>query len=184
MIKAKILSNIRNGDEEELGHLYVKYKDEFIKFAIKNFDVGEEVAKDIFTDLLIDFRNSIVRGKLKQIEVRIKTYLFSIGRNMLIKHIKEQPKENIDKYNDTLIDEEGINNDEQNEILLSLIETHLPKQCGKILKLYYYDCRSYKQIQNWLNYSSVESVMNQKSKCIKQLKRMVKLVEVQYKLFN
>lgn len=186
MIKSKILSNIRNGNDDELGKLYVRYKEEFIRFAIKNFKVNDEIAKDIFTDMLIEFRNNIVREKLTHIDSSVKTYLFQIGHNMLVKHVKKLPDEDIDNYSDKLTDEdEGLNNtDEQNEILLQLIKNHLPQRCYKLLKLYYYDHRSYKRIQTWLNYSSVESVISQKPKCMNQLKRIIKLVEVQYKLFN
>ncbi|MCF8372453.1 MAG: sigma-70 family RNA polymerase sigma factor [Bacteroidales bacterium] len=185
MIKSKVLSNIRNGDEEELGNLYLNYKEEFVKYARKNFKVDVETAKDLFTDLLLEFRSNVVSGKLQNIESSIKTYLFGIGRNLLIQHIKKKPDEDISNYKDKLSEEDvEISQTEQSEILLGLIENHLPKRCYKLLKLYYYDHRSMKQIQSWLNYSSLDSVRNQKSKCMSQLKSMIKLVEVQYKLFN
>lgn len=185
MIKSQILSNIRNGNEEELGNLYVQFKEEFVGYARKNFKVDEETAKDIFTDMLLEFRSNIVSGTLLSIDSKLKTYLFSIGRNMLIKHIKKQPGEDISNYEHKLYEEKDDNTqNEQSEILLGLLENHLPKRCYKLLKLFYYDHRSEKQIQSWLNYSSLDSVRNQKSKCMKQLKEMIKLVEVQYKLFN
>ena len=184
MVQSRVLSAIANGNEEVLGQVYVKYKGDFLRFAQKQFGLDTETGNDIYADLVLEFRSNIVQGKLKTINSSLKNYLFGIGKNMVLQHLKRRNEETTGLEKEIADETEEISIDEQSEILLGLIENQMTSKCYKILKLFYYDYRSLSQIKSWLNYSSIESVSTQKNKCMKHLKSLVKLVDVQYKLFN
>ena len=170
-----IIYNIHNGDDDELGKLYLKLKPEFIKLTVKNHMISTDDATDIFTEALFAFRDNIVNNSLKELDVDSKTYIFRIGFNMIAKHVKERSKYENRDITDSA---EEINNtdDDKLELLAEIMKAHMSERCNKLLKLYYFDRRSYKQIQSWLNFTSKSSVKSQKSKCIKKLKNLIKLL--------
>ena len=73
------------GDEKALDELINKYRNPltlFINGFVKDMDVAESLMIDVFAELIC--KKSKFRG-----ESSIKTYLFAIGRNKALKHIKK-----------------------------------------------------------------------------------------------
>ncbi len=177
MRNTNIIYKINKGSVEELGKLYLKLKPEFVKLALKNHTISIDDAADIFTDALFAFRENIVKSSLKELDVNVKTYIFKIGFNMIAKQIQDNSK--YDNSNIAEIEDEDLNNlsDDRLDIIAEILKNQITERCSKLIKLFYFDQRSYDQIQAWMEFSTKNSVKSQKSKCISKIKKLLQIIK-------
>ena len=89
----KIIQKIREGLEAPLVDIYTLYRDEFILWSTKHYNINKEQSKDLFQDAIIDFRKNIQTGQLKVLISSIKTYLFQIAKFKVINLIKRESRQ-------------------------------------------------------------------------------------------
>lgn len=179
--KEKILSEIRQGNEDALVRIYLKYKSEFIRWGSKTFNLSQEECEDIYQDSILIFRKNIVSEKLVELNSSIKTYLFAVARNIALKRIQTSARH----ISENLIGKEKEQNphfaepadeiiarDEQQQLISNMINK-LNEPNRSILKMYYYQNLSMKEIAEKLNYKNDKVVKAQKVRCMKTLKKMV-----------
>ncbi|HAS45169.1 MAG TPA: hypothetical protein DCS93_32095 [Microscillaceae bacterium] len=171
----KIIADIRGGKRDALVKLYKQYRVDFIKWALKSFHCTQQEAEDAYQDTTIAFYENVMKDKVNQLNCSVKTYLFAIGKNILLSSAKKKSKKTADLDNvKEVIDEallvyEKIALNEQQTNILSAIES-LGEPCQTILKLYYYDRLSIKKIVERLDYKSENVVKVQKNRCMKRLR--------------
>jgi RNA polymerase sigma factor (sigma-70 family) len=140
--------------------------------VIKTNSGNEYEAADVFQDALISFYESVQREKFRG-DSSIKTYLYSTVRNLWLTRLKKSNRmvdiEN--QYNNvvTAITDKDNFDDEQPETLLKRIIDKTGEQCKELLRLYYYENRSMKEITALMNFSNENSTKTQKYKCMKKL---------------
>lgn len=177
--KEKILKEIRQGNEDALVRVYLRHKPEFMRWASKTFNLSQEECEDIYQDTILVFRKNIVSERLTELSSSIKTYLFAIGRNLALKRIQTSARH----ISDNLIEKEQnphltestdeiITRDEQQQLISSMINK-LNEPNRSILKMYYYQNLSMKEIAEKLNYKNDKVVKAQKVRCMKALKKMI-----------
>src|SRR5687768_14465276 len=88
MVESPLVRNILSGKEDGIVVLYNDYKAGFIHWAMHKFNVSKDDALDIFQDAVISFYKNIKQGKIQDFQYSPKTYLFSIGRNLLLNKVK------------------------------------------------------------------------------------------------
>ena len=74
-----------DGDNNAFGEVVDIYKDSLIFFInryVHNFAVAEELAQDVFVELLLHKRRYNFKTSLK-------TYIFTIGRNLAVSYIRK-----------------------------------------------------------------------------------------------
>ncbi|EAY24443.1 RNA polymerase sigma factor [Microscilla marina] len=171
----EIIENIRSGKREALVNLYKQYRVDFIKWAIKNFYCSPQEAEDAYQDTTIAFYENIMKNKVQELSCSPKTYLFAIGKNILLSLAKKKSNQTADiehikdVEDDELIAFEKIALSEQQSNILAAIKA-LGEPCQTILKLYYYDRLSIRKIVEKLGYKSENVVKVQKNRCMKRLK--------------
>lgn len=168
-----IIKQIELGQEEPLVHIYELYRDEFVIWSVSNNTINEEHAKDIFQDAIIDFQDNILSGQLKELSASLKTYLFQIGKFKIINFLKREQRITY------LPDTKFIKNEtkdyvqaEENEHKLDDIAqamSKLPKDCQRLLKLYYFKEYDMLSIARELNYKNADTAKSKKSICMKKL---------------
>jgi RNA polymerase sigma factor (sigma-70 family) len=171
----KIVSDLRSGDKlkvnNTLHYLYKSYYRMAVN-VIKTNSGNEYEAADVFQDALISFYESVQREKFRG-DSSIKTYLYSTVRNLWLTRLKKSNRmvdiEN--QYNNvvTAITDKDNFDDEQPETLLKRIIDKTGEQCKELLRLYYYENRSMKEITALMNFSNENSTKTQKYKCMKKL---------------
>ena len=82
-----LLARLKNGDESVLTFIYKEYCRAFVKWSGQQFSSDDEVAKDAFQEAVIALHSNVVKGKLTELTSTLKTYLFSIGRNLVLKKL-------------------------------------------------------------------------------------------------
>ncbi len=171
-----ILENLREAREEFFIEIYRKYRDSFNSWTAKYYSCDEHTASDCFQDAVIVLMNNAKSGKLKQLDSGLKTYLFSVGKKVLLKKYSlrrnEIAFEEITAGNGAqdLYDYEELF-DYKNELIDKVAElvVNMKEPCKSILKHYYYESLSMEQIAEVMNYKNADTVKSQKLRCIKYL---------------
>jgi RNA polymerase sigma factor (sigma-70 family) len=73
--------------------LYDKYKPVFMQFARKYFAVDRDTAEDIYQESFIVLYENIRENKFRESSVSIQTYLFAIGKNKLLNHLRDNDRD-------------------------------------------------------------------------------------------
>ncbi|MBX2842678.1 MAG: sigma-70 family RNA polymerase sigma factor [Flammeovirgaceae bacterium] len=170
---------LRKGDEDSLVKVYQLFKGNYISWGQKNFLLSAEECEDIFQDAIIAFNDNIRTKRLTELNCSLKTYIFSIAKNLTIKRLNNNSREELkDEYFDAPIDPREIVDQmiilsEKQQKIMSLLK-FLKEPCYSILKLYYYKSYSMEIIARELNYKNEKVVKSQKVRCMNELKKLVK----------
>ena len=179
MKEKDIVKKIKEGHEEVIVDLYNKHKEEFVNWSFRRYKIGGEDALDIFQDTMIAFYESIQNGKLQQITYNVKTYLFAMAKNLIFNKIKFEKRfdhqaDPTDKVTVVNIAEKGFEITDRHHFMIDQLQK-LGEPCYSILKLFFYNSYSMEAIALDLNYKNADVVKSQKLRCIKELKKRVKL---------
>ena len=133
----------------------------------------EEEIKDVYQQATVVFYENLVDGKLDQLSSSLKTYLFGIGKNLLLKRInkKEIEHRHLDRVKEHWLFH-GIDIPDNSQVVQrvrnELIEMKEP--CHSILEMFYIENLSLEVITQRLEYRSSDVVKTQKSRCVKNLR--------------
>ncbi|MFP2997077.1 sigma-70 family RNA polymerase sigma factor [Spongiivirga sp. MCCC 1A20706] len=172
-----LFNALKNGSEQAFKKVYEDNREKFVLFA-KRYDLTDDEVIDIYQDAYIVFHENIVSGKIKQFTSTISTYLFSIGKFMIMDKMRKNNKTiRSEKVMSVVKEEVDINDFEiditapsERQLLLKKFFSSLGEQCQKILTLFYYRGLTIDEIMEVGNYASKNVVKSQKSRCLKTLK--------------
>lgn len=171
----RLIDDVNSGNSEVLTQVYLKYRHDFIGFIRKGHTFGKEQIEDAFIDAILILRLNILNNRVSVQNSSVKTYLFAIGRNLLMEEYRRESRlilldnEIVEESgNDSEI--EGINFQEIKRMREAFEQ--LSPGCQKMLTHLYFHGWSYQDIQEEYNHKSVEGLRVQRVKCIKQLKRI------------
>ncbi len=174
-----IIDQLKKGDPKTLERIYVENREGFINFS-KKYNIEEQDAVDIYQDAIIVLRDNAVNGRIDALQSNISTYLFAIGKYKIYHNFRirsrEDLKEDVDLLQENVdfdvnLDENVLTNEQK--VLQKCFE-QLGDRCKSILKLFYYQGYNLDEIQEILQYSNKKVLKSQKSRCLKQLKDLVK----------
>ncbi len=163
---------------------YEELKPLFINYLRKNFNIDFDDIMNIYTKVWIDVRDNIIRNRIDN-NTKWKAYILKMGWNQANKIATRRPQQ--DSIDDTNFNREQFEKiySEQKEAESSIYEdpdmqeilaaelSYIPDPCNKILKLYYFDELSMKEIAESMNYSSSRSAITTKNRCMDKLKTRV-----------
>lgn len=173
--RTKLLEQIKVGNRKVLNQLYQIYRDEFIHWTRWKFNCKESDSIDVFQETMIAFYENVINDKITEFQSSVKTYLFAIGRNILLKRFRNEKKgkteelEVLQNVANELQTEDYINLTERQQAIAELLEK-LGEPCKTLLQLFYYQRYSVNAIMNTMNYKNASVVKNQKVRCIKRLR--------------
>ncbi len=176
MTDLEIINNIKKGNREKPMRLLYK---EFAKIKVLILKSGgtNEIAQEIFNDSLILLIEKIEQPSFK-LTSKLTTYLYGINRFLWKNQLRKENKKQELEWSDTLIlNEEDLGYDFDKEEQLNKLEALLEKiteKCKTIIKLFYFEKQSMKQIAERLNFSSVNSAKTQKYKCLERVSKLAK----------
>jgi RNA polymerase sigma factor (sigma-70 family) len=172
-----IIENLKNGDEKTIDHIYTKHKNEFY-FFLRKYDLAPDDLSDIYQDSIMALCDNAKKGTIDHLESSLSTYLFSIGKYMTYKRLKIKNKNQSIGYGEQLtevIEDEDHNLLDEEEV--KFVQEKLSKlscQCQNVLRLFYYEEKNLDTIQLELKYTNKDVLKSQKSRCLKQLKNLLK----------
>lgn len=177
MIKQTSLQLLKSGNQIEYRRLYDAHRAAFVAFA-HTYKISEEIGIEIYQDAFIVLYENVASGKLTSLSSSIKTYLFSIGKYKILEHHRARKKlvrvteDEFDVVTHEIVMEEEIENTQQQQ--LQEILPKLGKRCRNILELFYLQGLKIDEIKQAEGYENANTVKAQKSRCLKQLKSLLK----------
>lgn len=135
-------------------------------------------AKDIVQEVMIAFVDIVQNGKFRG-ESSVKSFLYALTRNMWYSELRRSTKANEREFqyeNQKAPFEQDITDhlgyQESLKFVLDVFES-LGQGCKQILKLFYFDGLSMKEILKYVNYENEQVLRNKKHKCQKELIRRI-----------
>lgn len=136
-------------------------------------------AKDVFQDALVIYYEKIVA--MEDIPGSDKAYLFGIAKHLWLKKYRDNSMNvPLVDFNGGILDEEDTK--PRTEKLMHYLETSGQK-CMEILKAFYYDKLSVKQLADLFGYTSIRSATVQKYKCLEKVRDRIKQKSLSYEDF-
>ena len=172
------IEDIKNASERELKELYNTYRKEFGMWAMKHYNIEEDLAGEIYQKTFIAFYYNIKDGKLTELNSSIKTYLFAIGKNQLRDHFKStakfvEPKEYEiapEEVDNSIMDH--YERSEMTELIGNLLD-QIGEPCKTVLELYYFRNYSMESIANAMDYKTEQIASKRKFICLQQIRTML-----------
>lgn len=164
---------LRLGNKKVLESIYIEHREAFVNYG-KRFNMSEDSLLDTYQDAVISLFQNFVMKQLVLENSLIKTYLFGIGKFMILSELKERKKPFIelnDNYEEVEIDTQEQTVESKK---LSKGFELLGEKCKEILRLFYYRNLSISEIVEVSHYKDENTVKSHKSRCMRQLKEQIK----------
>lgn len=141
----------------------------------KHYSTSEELGEELYHEAFLAFYENILSEKLTELTSNLKTYIFSIGKYKYLDRIRKEQRhlDYAEHQNDMESTIESSPPVYSTEMLLKAL-AQLGEPCAGLLKRFYFNKASMKEIASTMGYSSVASAKNQKYKCINRLRDLVK----------
>lgn len=171
-----LINKLRDGDKKILEAIYKNNETAFINWACHHYIVDHSQAKDIFQMTVIALYQNIRENKLHQLTCSIRTYLFAVGKRLLLKQKMKEVKMEVSSYENigaleipdeiyaTMVDAKK----------LSYIMNQVGDPCRDILEKFYFHTMSMEEIARSTKYKSEAVVRKKKHQCMQKLKELVK----------
>ena len=179
--EASIIEQIKSGSEKELIDIYSRYREEFVIWIRKKFDLTTDEAKDIYQMTVISFYENIMEGKLKILNSSLKTYLFAIGKNKALENKRYSRKfsgEPSERVLQNVEQPSEFETEEEQKLFEKNLETvelclgELGDPCKTILEDFYYHKQDMQHIMERLGYKTTDTVKTIKYKCMQRLRKL------------
>lgn len=171
-----IIEAIKAGSEKILFNIYETYRNDFVRWAIHNHQISVEEAKDVFQESVIGLYKNVKAGKLETIEVSIKTYLFSIGKNTILNAVKRRKIELRAYENFENGIGNGIHEHYDHEHLINLVKRvyrSMGSPCKEILEMFYEKGFDMESIASRIGYKNADVAKKKKYECMSHLESRI-----------
>ena len=161
--------------EKAFVFIYRNYYKGIASYILQQQGSAEEI-EDIFQDAMIVLYNQVQKNAFRR-DSTIKTYLYGICRNIWYKKLsKKRPQVQLEGLTatetmDLNMDQLLIGN-EREQLIYRLLKL-VGEECVQLLKLFYYDNFSMKQIRAHMQLTSEQVAKNKKMKCLKKMRKIV-----------
>ena len=168
-------SSVKNS-ESALNCVYRSYYSMIESFITQNNGTKDD-AKDVFQETVISLYNNVKNDKYSP-DSKLSTYLFSISKNIWYKKLRKKGRmSNLeDNEHQQIPSGEDIHSQieySEQQILIGKLLHKVGQECGKVLKLFYFEKMRMVKIAAKMDYSSEQVAKNQKSKCMKKLRVVI-----------
>ena len=173
-----IIEAIKAGSEKILFQLYENYRNEFVSWAVRHHQVSEEEARDVFQDAIVALYKNVKTGTIDRLEASIKTYLFGIGKNIVLNVIKRKGIETRVYENYSAVHDNKIHEHYEQEHIIQLVKriySALGSPCKEILAMYYEKGFDMDSIASRIGYKNANVAKKKKYECLKALEERIKL---------
>jgi RNA polymerase sigma factor (sigma-70 family) len=165
-----LLSQLKNEENTAFDRLYEECFPSIVKY-VKHNSGSRQDAEDIFQETIIVLLNKI-RQPGFQLTASLKTYLFSISRNLWLKKLRANQQ--VTAADERSLTDWPTDDDESAYTQENKVTGWLQKitaNCRKILKAIFYLNEPIDSLMTKMGWKNKHTAANQKYKCIEQIKR-------------
>lgn len=178
MSDAELLRLVRSGDPSGLSFVYEKYRKEYINWIKRFGNCSIDDACEYYQGTILIFYENVMSGKLATLQSSLKTYLFGIGKNLVMhqyrKNIRgERVKAEFILQTHLADSAQDLIAEDQDLAIIHRCFERIGNPCHRLLELFYFHQRSMEEICLELGYKNSETAKNQKYKCMERLRKLV-----------
>jgi RNA polymerase sigma factor (sigma-70 family) len=179
MTDVEIVRLIRQNDPKGLSVLYSADRAEFLNWVIKLTGCNQDDAYEYYQATVLIVYDNIISGKLEVMRSSLKTYLFSVGKILILESKRNTDREEKIKAEYHLqlhVGEETDDDLDAEEKRLEVVARCLDKlgsPCRELLEVFYFNKKSLEEITAQFNYKNFDTTKNQKYKCMERLRKLV-----------
>jgi RNA polymerase sigma factor (sigma-70 family) len=173
-----LVDSIKGDNRLFLKELYNKMRPEFMAWFSRHYFCSTEDVEDAYQRSFSIFYFNVKEDKVSQLDTKANTYLFSIGKNVMLKVLSKEPrnKTSTETVHETRLGVIDIDNDiddvYQKEVIARLF-SQLDEGCRKVLMLCFYNNFSMDSIASEMNFRNESVAKKKKHLCLKKLKELV-----------
>ena len=172
--ESHIMTDLRGENNLAFGELYKNYFASVEKF-IKNNSGSAADAEDLFQDTLV-----VLLQKLRQddfvLTASLKTYIMAITKHLWLKKLRVPYQEQAfsEFFSNSLQHQVHSSIEEESSYMEKLMHYmhRISKHCKGLLHDMFFKNKGIAQIQEQYGYSSRHNAINQKHKCVEQIRRV------------
>ena len=173
---ARILDQIRKGEEEALVRLYKMNEKQVGAFVLRNSGTQDD-AEDMLQEALVVLWERVRTNRYEH-SAKISTFIFATVKNMWLRRLSRVRREvALDLESDSTPSDERsalevlINSEEAEHIAAALDKLGDP--CRKLLLLYYWEEFSMEQIADQMGFANSDTVKSKKYQCKRALEKLL-----------
>lgn len=163
--------------DSAIRHLYRANYETLSRYVINNGGSSDD-AQDVFQEVILSFINLVAQNRFRG-EASIKTFLFSLNRNIWLNELKKRGRSQQREINyekDSIqVEKTAAKLIEHRQASTALMDSlaRLGDTCRQILVAFYFENKSMKEILSTLHYENEQVVRNKKYKCLKKLEELI-----------
>lgn len=174
---SRLLDLLKNGDTHAIERIYMLYRAEFFSWARSRYISSPQDLEDAWQDAVIVFFENVKNGRLLVLNSSIKTYLFAVGKNILLNCLRKNSRIDLtDKHpeepEDAQIPLEMDYSEEESELARHF--ERLGKKCKDLLIKKYYYGKPIDLIRQETGMNSNNVVSASLSRCLSRLRDLIK----------
>ena len=154
------------------------YKSHFgmIQHFVSNNNGSFDDARDIFQEAMITLYEKVQLDNFA-LTCQIKTYLFSICKNLWLKRLQQMGKYSapLSAQEETISVEEDMDQFEKKDAAFAIMDralNSLGEPCKSLLEGYYLNKKGMQELASQFGYTNADNAKNQKYKCLMRLKKL------------
>jgi RNA polymerase sigma factor (sigma-70 family) len=173
---ARILDQIRKGNEEALVALYSSNERQVTAFVLQNNGTRDD-AQDLLQESLVVLWERVRAGRYEH-KAQLSTFILGVVRNMWLRQLarkrREEPVEGV--IEETPSDEPTLIEqlmESEEAIAIAAAMNRLGDPCKMLLTLFYWEECSMEEIAQRMGFANADTVKSKKYQCKKSLEKLL-----------
>lgn len=173
-----LVKPIKDGNQLVIKELYNEMRPRFMAWFSRHYFCRIEDVEDAYQRSFNIFYFNVKGDKISMLDMKVNTYLFSIGKNVMLKVLNKEPR--LMKSTDELRDIDfGVTGNDpdtddvyRKEIILRMLN-QIDEICRNVLVLSFYNNFAMESIASTMNFKNEAVAKKKKHLCLKKLKELV-----------
>ena len=170
-----VFKSIGNNDKAAIEAVY-KENYSLIQYFVTNNNGSFDDARDVFQEAMITLYEKVQLEHFT-LSCQIKTYLFSICKNLWLKRLQQMGKYSapLSAQEETISVEEDLDQFEKKDAAFAIMDralNSLGEPCKSLLEGYYLNKKGMQELASQFGYTNADNAKNQKYKCLMRLKKL------------
>lgn len=164
-----LLNGLETGDERLFEQVFVSQYRRGTRHLMFHYSVGEQDAKDVVMNTLLDFRKLLLARKITF--GNLEAYFTRMVTTTYLKKRKNNLEVSVDRFSEDLTSEDTSEYTEEEFSMFAKAWSGLCEKCQTVLKGYYYDELPHAQIAILIG-KNLASAKQDKHRCVEKLRKL------------
>lgn len=173
-----LVKQIKEDNRLFIKQLYNEMRPVFMAWFSRHYYCRAEDVEDAYQRSFNIFYFNVREDKVTMLDTKASTYLFSIGKNVMLKVLKKEPRltTSTDEVHEIQLGSVDIDSDADETYrkeIISRLLNQIDEVCKSVLLLSYYRNFTMESIANEMNFKNQSVAKKKKHLCLKKLKELV-----------